>query len=147
MKIENIRLLAEIMSAGGLTKLEVTEGDVKILLERAAQSASADEPAPRTHTSGESANQLSERRPGALDFNNIIEVKSPIVGVFYAAPAPDAEPYVTVGSRVKKGDVLCIVEAMKLMNEIVAECDGEIADICIKSGEIAEFGQVLIKMF
>lgn len=147
MNIENIRMLAEIMSAGRLTKLEVTEGDLKILLERAPHSVSADTPAPRPHTPGESVNQLSERRPDALDFNNIIEVKSPIVGVFYAAPAPDAEPFVTVGSRVKKGDVLCIVEAMKLMNEIVAECDGEIADICIKSGEIAEFGQVLIKMF
>ena len=82
-----------------------------------------------------------------LDFNNIIEVRSPIVGVFYEAPAPGAEPFVKVGSRVKKGDVLCIVEAMKLMNEVVAEVDGEVVDVCVKNGEIVEYGQVLFKMF
>ena len=84
--------------------------------------------------------------PG-LDFNAISLVTSPMVGVFYATPAPDQEPFVKVGSKVKKGDVLCIIEAMKLMNEITAEQDGEVVDICVKSGDVVEFGQPLFKIF
>jgi len=83
----------------------------------------------------------------AVDFNRLIEVTSPLVGVFYAAATPEAEPFVSIGSKVTRGTVLCIIETMKLMNEIVAEEDGEIVDICIKNGDIAEFGQVLFKMF
>ena len=82
-----------------------------------------------------------------IHFNHITEVKSPMVGVFYAAPSPDAQPLVQVGSKVKKGDVLCIIEAMKLMNEITAEQDGEIVDICVKSGEVVEYSQTLFKIF
>ena len=67
--------------------------------------------------------------------------------MFYAAPSPGAEPFVRVGSRVKKGDVLCIVEAMKLMNEIQAERDGEIVDICAHDGDVVEFGQTLFKLY
>jgi len=81
-----------------------------------------------------------------VDFNNLVEVQSPMVGVFYAASAPDAAPYVTVGSKVKKGDTLCIIEAMKLLNEINAEVDGEIADICVENGQVVEFGQTLFKI-
>ena len=81
-----------------------------------------------------------------VDYNDMTEVKSPMVGVFYAAPAPDAKPYVQVGDKVKKGDVLCIIEAMKLMNEIQADADGEIADICVQNGDLVEYGQTLFKI-
>ena len=74
------------------------------------------------------------------------EIKSPMVGVFYTSPSPDAEPYVSVGSKVKKGDVICIIEAMKLMNEITADKDGEIAEICVDNGQVVEFSQVLFRM-
>lgn len=70
-------------------------------------------------------------------------VNSPMVGVFYAASAPDAEPYVKVGSKVHKGDVLCLIEAMKLMNEVTAETDGEIVQICVENGQVVEYGQPL----
>lgn len=70
-------------------------------------------------------------------------VSSPMVGVFYASPSPDSDPYVTVGSAVKKGDTICIIEAMKLMNEITAEKSGTIAEICVNSGDIVEYGQTL----
>ena len=69
-----------------------------------------------------------------------------MVGVYYAAPSPDAEPFVTIGRAVKPGDTLCIIEAMKTMNEITADRGGEIADICLKNGEVAEYGQVLFKI-
>lgn len=70
-------------------------------------------------------------------------VSSPMVGVFYAASSPDAEPYVKVGTKVHKGDVLCLIEAMKLMNEVTAEKDGEITSICVENGQVVEYGQAL----
>ena len=70
-------------------------------------------------------------------------VTSPMVGVFYAAPAPDQEPYVSVGARVNKGDVLCLIEAMKLMNEVTAEKSGEIVEVCVENGQVVEYGQTL----
>lgn len=74
------------------------------------------------------------------------EIKSPMVGVFYAAASPDSEPYVQVGQTVKKGDTLCIIEAMKLMNEINAEESGVITEICAKNGDLVQFGQPLFKI-
>ena len=84
--------------------------------------------------------------PDVIDFNQFKEVKSPMVGVFYAALSPDAAPFVKVGDRVKKGDVICIIEAMKLMNEITADEDGEVVDICVQNGEVVEYGQTLVKL-
>ena len=73
-------------------------------------------------------------------------VKSPMVGTFYSKSSPNAEPYVEVGKKVKKGDVLCIVEAMKLMNEIESEFNGEIVEICAKDGEMVDYGKPLFKL-
>ncbi len=73
-------------------------------------------------------------------------VKSPMVGTFYGRPSPKQEAFVKVGDKVKKGDILCIVEAMKLMNEIESEFDGEVAEILVKDEEMVEYGQVLIKI-
>jgi len=145
MNIEDIKSLAEILSINGLTSLEVNEGGTRIRLEKATriaprqtQASAAPLPAPDRQTN-------ANGQP--VDFNHITEVKSPLVGVFYSAPSPDSETFVSIGSKVKKGDVLCIIETMKLMNEILADQDGEIVDICVKNGDIAEFGQVLFKLF
>ena len=73
-------------------------------------------------------------------------VKSPMVGTFYMKPSPDAEPYVEVGKQVKKGDVLCIIEAMKLMNEIESEFTGEVKEILVKDGEMVEYGKPLFRI-
>ena len=73
-------------------------------------------------------------------------VKSPMVGTFYSKPSPDANSYVEIGQKVKKGDVLCIVEAMKLMNEIESEFDGEIKEILVQDGEAVEYGKPLFKI-
>lgn len=70
-------------------------------------------------------------------------VESPMVGVFYSAPSPDSEPYVSVGSSVKKGDVLCLIEAMKLMNEVTAEKSGTVTRVCVENGQVVEYGQPL----
>ena len=80
-----------------------------------------------------------------VDFNRLKEIKAPMVGVFYPAPSPGAPAFVKKGDQVKKGDVLCIIEAMKMMNEITADEDGVLVDICAGEGELVEFNQILFK--
>lgn len=148
MDTKTIRELAEILKDANLTALELEEGETRIRLERSpAPVMSA---APVQETVSVPAPQVVSVEVNAgdpgMDFNDISVVNSPMVGVFYAAPAPDQPPYVSVGKHVKKGDVLCIVEAMKLMNEILAEEDGQIIDICVSDGDIVEFGQTLFKL-
>ena len=94
------------------------------------------------------AAEEQKAEPGEIkDYDKYRNVKSPMVGIFYTAPSPEAEPFVKVGSKVKKGDTLCIIEAMKLMNDVVAEEDGEIVEVCAENGTLVEFGQVLFKIF
>ena len=148
MEIEKIRELAEILRESGLTALEVREGEDKVRLEKApvqavyAQGAAA--PAPSASAAGV---QAIPQGSGVVDFNQLTECKSNMVGVFYSSPSPDSEPFVKIGDKVKKGDVLCIIEAMKLMNEYVAPQDGEIVDICAENGQLVEFGQCLFKLY
>ena len=82
----------------------------------------------------------------AKEQENYKEIKSPMVGTFYASSSPKAEPFVKVGDKVKKGQVVCIVEAMKLMNEIESEFDGEVVEICKNNEEMVEYGDILIKL-
>ncbi|GHU44560.1 acetyl-CoA carboxylase, biotin carboxyl carrier protein [Clostridia bacterium] len=156
MNIDAVRSLTEIFTKNGLTRLEISEGDVKIRLEKEKTIVQAQPVAPAFAPIAPTGATLAPAAPAegdkatennSMDFSNLTDLKSPLVGVFYSAASPGAEPFVHIGSKVKKGDVLGIVEAMKLMNDIVAEQDGEIVDICIKDGDIAEFGQVLFKLF
>lgn len=81
-----------------------------------------------------------------VEQENYNVIKSPMVGTFYSSSSPEKEPYVKVGERIKKGDTLCIIEAMKLMNEIESEFDGEIAEILVKNEQMVEYGQALFKI-
>ena len=150
MNIKQIKELVQLFSENNLTVMDVQEGESHVRLERAAiQPASVPAqaaPAEAFPAANGFAVEAAEVDPG-INFANVTEVKSPMVGVFYAAPSPDAEPFVQVGSRVKKGDVLCVIEAMKLMNEIIAEQDGEIVDRCVANGDVVEFGQTLFKIY
>jgi len=145
MDIEKIRELVNIMEGNNINTLELTEGDVKIKLEKGALPVA--ETVVRNEVVSVS-NKNPEVKTVTESIVNVgkIEVKSPMVGVFYKASAPGAEPFVKVGSKVKKGDVLCIIEAMKLMNEIYAEQDGTIAEVCLNDGDVAEYSQVLFRM-
>jgi acetyl-CoA carboxylase biotin carboxyl carrier protein len=152
MNMKQLRELLNLFTQHGLTRLEVSEGETKILLAREASSlrpaemmAPANVPAVAPVASAVPA-AAKAADPGP-DFNQLHEVKSPKVGVFYVAPEPGAKPLVKVGDHVKKGDVLCIVEAMKLNNEIAADCDGEIVDVCVQDGGVVEYGQTLFKLF
>ena len=144
MNINDIRELAQILSQNELSALEFTDGETRIRMEK--NSAAAAEHAPAGRSVGETEARRAEAADAGVDFNRLTEVRSPLVGVFYAAPSPEAEPFVKTGSTVKKGDVLCIVEAMKLMNEIVAEQDGTVVDICAHNGDVVEYGQTLFKL-
>ena len=145
MNLRNIRELVQLLENSALTVLEVSEADTKIRLEKGAITERSVAPVVIQPAVAPQTSQPVQ--DGAVDFNNITAIKSPMVGVFYAAPAPDAQPYMTVGKKVKKGDVLCIIEAMKLMNEITAEVDGEIVDICVENGQVVEYAQILFKVF
>lgn len=138
MKETDIRNYAKLMEELGLTGLEIAEENTKIRLERGVTAAvSASVPAEKA---------VLTEAPEDKESNACSSVKSPMVGVFYAAPAEDAAPYVSVGDRVKKGQTLCIVEAMKLLNEISAEEDGVIEEICVTNGQVVEYGTVLFRI-
>jgi len=148
MELSKIEKLAHIVQETGLTLLEVEDEGGRVRLERGtapACAAPAEGPAQTASPKTEAAAPAPEE--DAVDFNRVHEIRSPMVGVFYAAASPEAGPFVSIGSRVKKGDVLCIVEAMKLMNEITADQDGEVVDICAENGQVVEYGQTLFKLF
>ena len=136
MKESDIRKYAALMQELGLTGLEITQDDQKVRLERS----------PPTVLQQTVPAEVPAAVPEKKTDENQISVKSPVVGLFYAAPAENAAPYVSLGDRVKKGQVLCIVEAMKLMNEISAEEDGVIAEICVSNGQMVEYGTELFRI-
>lgn len=142
MEEKNIRQYAKLMQEYDLTCLEITEDNSVIHLERANKSAAF---APNEYPD-------KNREPvypqgGEQDINEgYTDVLSPMVGVFYCAPEENARPFVSVGDKVKKGDTLCIIEAMKLMNEITAEQDGTIAEVCAGNGQVVDYGHVLFRM-
>lgn len=146
--------VAALMEQHGLTRVRISEEDGrKVELERTTVAAPAPvataapvavmEPAAPA-TPAPAAPAAEAATPAADD--GVTEVTAPMVGVFYAAPAPGAEPFVHVGSHVHEGDTLCVIEAMKLMNEVTAERDGEIVEICVEDGGLVEFGGCIMKI-
>lgn len=140
MNEKDIRKYAGLMQELGLTGLEITEDNKVVRLERSNPQVVRETIAVDL-ASNQPATSVAE--PVSADY---VSVKSPIVGVFYAAPAENADPYVNIGDKIKKGQTLCIVEAMKLMNEITAEEDGEILEICVTNGQVVEFGTELFRI-
>ncbi len=146
MRISEVQKLAEIMERYSLTALRIGEGDERIELERGAAAqpaASPSHPAQPMPAAMEEAPAAAQASPAVADAS---EVLSPMVGVFYTSPSPDAAPFVKVGDRVQKGDVLCIIEAMKLMNEITAEVSGVVTEICVDNGQLVEYDQCLMRI-
>ena len=137
MKETDIRKYAELMKELGLTGLEITEDNSKVRLERTASIQSNE----ILYSVPESVSPAP-----AIENRNYTSVTSPIVGVFYAAPAENADPYVVAGDTVKRGQTLCIVEAMKLMNEITAEEDGIVTEVCVTNGQVVEYGTELFRI-
>ena len=160
MDANNIRNYASLMKEMGLTALEINENGSTVRLERTMQQAAA-AVAPQVialdAVSGVAGNNVASAAAGSTvaatpvtaatdSVSGLTPVTSPMVGVFYCAPSENAEPYVRVGDKVKKGDVLCIIEAMKLMNEITAECDGTIEEVCVSNGQVVDFGHIMFRI-
>jgi acetyl-CoA carboxylase biotin carboxyl carrier protein len=150
MDIKDIKVLVQLMVENDLGELEIADGATRVHLKRQGPAAPviamppaaspASQPAPAAHAVQAGA---KEAAPPAED---LIEIRSPMVGTFYAAPSPDSEPFVQVGAAVREDAAVCIIEAMKVMNEIKAECSGVIREVCVKNSQPVEFGQVLFRV-
>ena len=140
MYIKEIKDMINLMNENGLTELEVEKDGVRIRLKKG--SAGAYEKA--VEYTGNSP-QHNEKPAVAekVEKRNVIEIKAPMVGTFYRSPSPEASPYVSVGDSIEPGQVICIIEAMKLMNEIKSEVKGKILEMQADNAEPVEFGQVL----
>lgn len=152
MDLEIIKKLVKIVDSSSVTDLEIEESGLKIKIAKKIRSSQVVTQAqipvasaqsiiqPTASVAGEGAKQKTEAEPAAA---NLHEIRSPIVGTFYRAPAPDADSYVQVGAVVSPGSVLCIVEAMKLMNEIESDVSGKVVKILVENGKPVEYNQPL----
>lgn len=150
-KLRRVKELVELMKENDLVELEIVDGDSKILLKRpqpVGPTITQISPLPVSATTPviPVEQPAHTQTPADEQDKGLAEIKSPIVGTFYSAPSPDSQPYVNIGSRVNPDTVVCIVEAMKVMNEIKAETSGTIVEILCETGEAVEYGQVLFKV-
>ena len=156
MDSKRLAEIADVMEDRGLTRVRVEEPDgTAVELERAsvAQPVAVPMPMPSAMAApvaapavAPAAPESAAQAPAAAPEPKGTEVTAPMVGVFYAAPAPGDEPFVHVGSKVKAGETLCIIEAMKVLNEVTAEADGEVLEICVADGDLVEFGSCLMRI-
>ena len=157
--LKKIKEIIEIMKENELLEVEIKNGDNKIFLKRShphspAGGVLSGAPTIRPeavtsqppHTGGAETLIQTYASQTAEPSDDLVEIKSPIVGTFYATPSPDSEYYVEVGSKVNPQTVVCIIEAMKVMNEIKAETSGTITEVLVSNGQAVEYGQVLFKV-
>lgn len=137
-EIDDLNAIAKIIKDNDLGKIKIKNGDCEICVE--AKTCSA---APIINTAPSAAIENAET-PSAKEVDSGNVCKSPIVGTFYAASAPDKEPFVSVGSEVHKGDVIYIIESMKVMSEVTSEFDGKVKEICVNNGDAVEFNQPIM---
>ena len=146
MNLKEIKEIINLMNEHGLTEIEVEKGDQKIKLKKSSisgesavveQQPIAQQPVVKAPT-GE-----IEKESLKAQSKNLIEIKAPLVGTFYRSPSPDAASFVEVGQEIEVGEVVCIVEAMKLMNEIKSEVRGKVVDILAENADPVEFGQIM----
>ncbi len=149
MDIRKVKKLIELLDESGIAEIEITEGEESVRISRYAQGAPVAAPPPVTYAAPAPA---AAAQPAAADAapaaakvpeEDGFEVAAPMVGTFYAAPSPGAAAFVQVGDRVQEGDTLCIIEAMKMMNQIEADVAGIIKSIRVQNGEPVEYGQTL----
>jgi len=154
---EFIERLIKVLDESGLDSLEIERGGTRVRLARTTQVGAAPvnfavpsasgppAPAPAAASSTGDAPAPEAKAPAAA-MSHLLDITAPMVGTFYNAPAPDAPSYVEPGTRVKPGDTLCIIEAMKLMNELECEISGAIVEVCVENAQPVEFGQVLFRV-
>lgn len=150
METTKIAELAKILKDNGLTKLDLTEGDNRLVLEAVSAPVAPAVVVPAA-VPVEAVPVAAAEAPAApaapvAPEEDLYEQKTPLVGTVYMAPQAGVAPYVAVGDHVAAGDTVCIVESMKMFNEIAAECSGTIEEICVNNGQIVEYGQVLFRI-
>jgi len=149
MDIKELEQIIEILKKNEVTEFELNKGDMHIKLSREKLARAAiTEGAPVAHVQFAQPAIISTATASAAAIAptvnpNLVKVESPIVGTFYRRSSPDAEPFVSEGARVEKGDTLCIIEAMKLMNEIEAPRSGRIEKVMLTEGQVVEYGELL----
>ena len=151
--VATVRELVELMDKYDLGEVDLNDGDQRIRLRKsrllaapAPVAAAAPPPTPIIAHAPAPASAPAAGGAPAAPGKKLLEIKSELVGTFYAKPAPDRDDYVKVGSRVTPDTVVCKVEAMKIFNDITAKCSGTIAEVCVKNGEFVEFDQVLFRV-
>jgi acetyl-CoA carboxylase biotin carboxyl carrier protein len=151
MDLRKLKKLIDLVQESGIAELEITEGEEKVRIARGGAfsvTSAAAGTAPAAVAAGSAASGAAAAVPAAAPAEpppgeGGHTVKSPMVGTFYRAPSPEAKPFVTVGEQVKQGQTLCVIEAMKLMNEIEADAEGIVKAILVENGQPVEYGQAL----
>jgi len=157
LNIEQMKEIIELFEDSNLTEISVSQNDYQVTLKKNSGSKGspriADEIQQRVdEAKGEGSDRdKQEKHPSELEESGEVGdeevyVTSPIVGTFYRSPSPDDPPYISVGDEVSEGDTVCIVEAMKVMNEVKANKDGEVVEVCVEDGDPVEYGQELFKL-
>ena len=146
MNIKEIKEVINLMNENGLTEIEVEKDGLKIRLKKGLEgtieSAITERAAPKAHAAP-TLQQIQPEEPAAPPKSKNLEIKSPMVGTFYNAPSPDAPPFVKLGDNIEPGKVVCVIEAMKLMNEIKSEIKGKVVAVLVENADPVEFGQTL----
>ncbi|MEQ9095378.1 MAG: acetyl-CoA carboxylase biotin carboxyl carrier protein [Phycisphaerales bacterium] len=144
--IDRLRQLVDLMVEHDLTEVDVSDEDQSITIKRGAGGAFQVSPQPQAYAAPPSQPQASESapsKPAAPADDGLVAIESPMVGTFYSAPDPDSPEFVSSGASISPDSVVCLVEAMKVFNEIKAEMAGTIERVCVKNGDAVEFGQPL----
>ena len=146
MDIRKVKKLMELLEQSGMSEIEIKEGEESVKISRYGNAplmspTVSQQPASMV-TPSQVESTTTAANKGAEASGNLMS--SPMVGTYYSAPSPSAKPFVTVGQHVNKGDTICIIEAMKIMNQIEADHSGTVVEILVKDGEAVEFGQALI---
>jgi len=145
MDIRKVKKLIELLDQSGIAEIEITEGEESVRISRYSANAPVAAPVAMAAPAAPVATAAAPDVPAAVEIveEDGFEVTAPMVGTFYSSSSPGAAPYIQVGDRVNEGDTLCIIEAMKMMNQIEADVSGVVKSIRIQNGEPVEFGQVL----
>lgn len=151
MKVEQVKEIVQIAKDAGVAELKYEVGDDKVTVKFGGEqvvvhSAPTQMAAPVAAAPVAAATAPAVTPAAGPSTDGLVDVTSPFVGTFYRSSSPDSDPYVKVGDKVSKGQALCIVEAMKIMNEIESEATGEIVEICAENETYVEFGQVLFRV-
>ncbi len=142
--MSDVRELVGLLTANDLTEIRMESGDMKIVLRRGP--ASTEDSSVSVAPSAVAAPAEAPAPEAPAETDDLIDIASPMVGTFYAAADPDSDDYATVGAKISSDTVVCIIEAMKVMNEIKADCSGTIVEVCVANAQPVEFGQTLFRV-